>query len=245
MLRDLILILFLIFLFGCSSEVDLQREPDLQSNLLSLDEKYEKETYLGVVNDNMTPKERNAFNLPDEWEAYRIEFNHSTRFIDHEGAEIEKEAMKSHNFKFNIWTEESFKSEWSNVEVKEGTSMAIITDLFPLYTATQVQLVPMTDEEYLERSYAYEEGEIAIEVYINEAFYEKDDRMVPEEIYDRSDNFNRFSSTSSEASKRKERLLNIEEYPVFLVYDHEGLVLKTYDIHELLEFLDRIESYKN
>lgn len=32
--------------------------------------------------------------------------------------------------------------------------------------------------------------------------------------------------------------LSIEKYPVMLVFDHKGLVLKTYDVNELVEFLD-------
>ncbi len=47
-----------------------------------------------------------------------------------------------------------------------------------------------------------------------------------------------YSFTTGDGSKRDVEFLGIEEYPAFIVFDHEAVVLKTYDQEEFLTFLE-------
>ncbi|MFN7252482.1 MAG: hypothetical protein ACK4M9_17135 [Anaerobacillus sp.] len=222
-------------------ESNLDREPDFQSRLIEFHEDEErKDVLLALVNDNMSKKEREMFNLPSEWEAYRIKLDKNTKFIDENGAEITKEKFQLHDYKVNVWTKESFQPQWSKV-LREDGSMELISDRIPIYSATQIQLVEMSDEEYLAVDYAYQEGEFALQVYLGEAFDDpKRSESILVEVSEVMDvTMAKLVSVgySREPSERKEALLGINSYPVFLLYDHEKLVHMTTDLEEILNFL--------
>jgi hypothetical protein len=115
-------IMSFILLISCSSKIDVNREPDFQSRISPYLSNAESEkVWLATVNDNMTQEDRREWKLPDEWEVYRIQLEDHTRYIDENGAEISEEEFKSHNYKYNAWTKESFKPKWSKVLTKKET----------------------------------------------------------------------------------------------------------------------------
>jgi hypothetical protein len=232
-----------ILLIGCSSKMDVNREPDFQSRFLPYFSNAESEqVWLATVNDNMTQEHRREFKLPDEWEVYRIQLEDNTRYIDENGTEISKEEFKSHNYKYKVWTKEKFKPKWSKVLTEEETTNLKVNHL-PIYTAIQIQLVQMTDEEYLARDYAEKEGQYALQIYFGEAFDDQEKSLkIQQEVREHIDltksKINRIEYTKK-ASKRKEKLLGIDQYPIFILYDHKKLLLKTTDLQDISSFLTR------
>jgi hypothetical protein len=228
------------FLSNFLGESNLDRVPDFQSRLIEFHEDEErKDVLLALVNDNMSKKEREMFNLPSEWEAYRIKLDINTKYIDKNGTEITKEKFQLHDYKVNVWTKESFKPQWSKVLPEDG-SMELISDRIPIYSATQIQLVEMSDEEYLAVDYAYQEGEFALQIYLGEAFDDpkRSDSIGVEisEVMDVTKGKLASVGYSKKPSERKEALLGIHSYPIFLLYDHEKLVHMTTELEEILNF---------
>jgi hypothetical protein len=234
------------FLSIFPGESNLDREPDFQTRLIQFLEDEEREDILlALVNDNMSKKERQMFNLPNEWEAYRIKLDKNTRFIDENGTEITKEKFELHDYKVNVWTKESFQPQWSKVLPEDG-SMQLNIDRIPMYTATQIQLVEMTDEEYLAVDYAYQEGEFVLQVYLGEAFDDpkRSESILVEvsEVMDVTKGKLVSVGYSKKPSDRKEALLGIHSYPVFLLYDHQKLVHMTTDLEEIVNFFSTTDK---
>lgn len=225
-------------LVGCSSIKDVNRDPDFQSRLMPYYNGFgneEEQIRLAMVNDNMTKEDRQLFRLPEEWEVYRIKLADNTRFIDENGNVITKEMFATHEYEHKVWTKENFKPKWSKA-LTEATGYLKI-DHLPIYTATQIQMVQMTDEEYLARDYADKEGDYALQIYLGELWMNSN---ITQEVQNQIDmqkyNINTVGY-SRKPSERKEKLLEIEEYPIFILYDHEKVLLKTTELQDISSFL--------
>lgn len=222
-----------MFIIGCTSKIDTNRDPDFQSLLIPSTD--ETDVWLAMVDDNMTPKERDMFNLPEEWEVYRIKIGNDTAFIDEDGLEVSKELFEEHDFEFKVWTKEPFKQAWSKVSIEDRLNV----EHLPMYTAAQIQLVHITDEQYLARDFAKEEGEFALFVYMGEAFDDQQkSQFIQNEVLETVDLTNsplKSVAFSSKPSERKEKLLGIVQYPIFVLYDHEKLIMKSTNIEDITE----------
>jgi hypothetical protein len=236
-------IMSIILVIGCSSNIDVNREPDFQSRFLPYFSNAESEqVWLATVNDNMTQEEVERFILPDEWEVYRIQLEDNTRYIDDNGTEISKAEFEMHDYEYKIWTKETFNSRWSKVFTEEGSSQLKI-DHLPKYTATQIQLVQMTDEDFLAQDYAKEEGQYALHIYFGEAFEDQEMSLkIQHEVRENIDLINskiNRAKYAKKASKRKEKLLGIDKYPIFILYDHERPILITTELQDISSFMTR------
>jgi hypothetical protein len=170
-----------------------------------------------------------------------VRIHYSTRYIDENGNEITKEKFQVHDYAYKVWTKEKFKTKWSKVLTKKETKDLKI-DHYPIYTAIQIQLVQMTDEEYIARDYSQKKGHYSLQIYFGEAFDNQEMNVkLQQEIWEHIDMSNsKINSVSFQklANDRKEKLLEIEEYPIFILYDHEKLLLKTDNLDELVNFLN-------
>jgi hypothetical protein len=205
----IVLIMSFILLIGCSSKIDVNRDPDFQSRFLPYFSNAESEqVWLATVNDNMTQEARERFILPE----------------------------------YKVWTKETFKSTWSKVLTEED-STKLKLDHLPIYTATQIQLVQMTDEEFLAQDYAKKKGQYALHIYFGEAFNDQEMSLkIQQEVRENIDltksKINRVKY-AKKASERKEKLLGIDKYPIFILYDHKKLLIKTTDLQDISSFLAR------
>jgi hypothetical protein len=228
-------------LMSCSSLKDVERDPDFQSRFIQYYGDNDERIWLAAVNDNMTREDRERMILPSEWEVYQIKLKESTRIIDENGNEITKEEFQAHDYEYKVWTKEKFKTKWSKVLTEKETK-DLILDHYPIYTAKQIQIVQMTDEEYIARDYSQKEGQYSLQIFFGEAFDNQEmNAKLQQEVWKHIDMTNsKINSISFQklATDRKEKLLGIEKYPIFILYDHEKLLLKTNNLDELVNFLN-------
>ncbi|WP_216829834.1 hypothetical protein [Alkalihalobacterium elongatum] len=241
-MKNILVYLFLstMFLIACSAKVDLST-PDFQASFLPyFDVSGHEEVLLAIVNDNSTQEERDHFAFPEEWEVYLIHLEEDTLFLDEKGTEITKEEAKMHDYMFNVWTKEAFQSQWTDVLTEEGSSKLII-DYIPAYSVSQIQLVNMTDDEYLALDYARNHGDFHLQVYVGEGFNnEKINLQIQDEVWEAIDlNKSQINSVGfkERPSERKAQLLSITEYPTFILFDNEKLLIKTNQLGGVLEYM--------
>ncbi|MEB1809282.1 MAG: hypothetical protein LPK26_18655 [Bacillaceae bacterium] len=244
MKRNVGLILIIISLLtACSTTVN--NTPDFQSSFLPyFNEDANEEVILAIVDDNITEEERGNFIFPKEWEVYRIHIKDETTFINANGEKIKKEEFEMHDYKFNVWTSEKFQPAWTDVLTDDSNQLVI--DHIPSYTAKKIQIVDMTDKEYLALDYAQKEGEYHLQIFVGDGFNDEESNLIiQDEVWNAIDlGKSKIKSVgfSERPSKRKEELLEIQEYPSFFLYDHEKLLLKTAHLEGILEYLSNNDN---
>ncbi len=109
------------------------------------------------------------------------------------------------------------------------------------YEVREIILLEMTFEEKYERLLAKNTG-----AYYTTIYFEEDDELPPEledqllSIAPKSPvSFAKYPIDYIVDFKKE---LNIDELPVMLVFDNKGLVFKTYDIGELLDFFNDLND---
>lgn len=195
---------------------------------------------LVVVDMNMTQEDVNFFRYPEEWEAYVIKWDENTIFLDEAGTEITVEKSQQHDYHIKIWTKEAFNKELSKLNTEADGKLV---EGYPVYTAQQIQLIEMKVEDYIEKHVTFQEGKIAVNVFLGEEI-SKDEKL----LYSFQKELNEFMSNHSniqsyrfsfgEGNNRDVQFLEIEDYPAFFVFDHEQLIFKTYEQEKFIEFIE-------
>lgn len=191
-----------------------------------------------IVDMNMTEEDRMYFNYPDEWEAYVVKWNEKTVFLDELGNEIQEGQFEQHDYHIKIWTKEKFKQKITELRNDEK-----LDEIYPTYTARQIQLIEMTWEDYVLRKVSNKEGELSVQVFFGEEISNDNKKLyefqkeLNETFEKRNDIINRHSFMMGKGNKRDTQFLEIEEYPAFIVFDHEKMIFKTYDKEEYVEFI--------
>ncbi|UCZ53888.1 hypothetical protein LGQ02_03640 [Bacillus shivajii] len=226
--------LLIIFTFGCANQ-SLDREADLQGNHSPV--LAEGELFV-IAGYEQTVDHMRRFEMPEEIEGYRISYDDETLFVDEDGNEVSESDVRTHYFKFNVWTKETFEKSVTNTG-DDGWSEESIKE-FPNYTAAKIELVEMSDEEYLARRLADEEGYFSIIFYLGDEFEDDPNKYNSfiQMIDEKRSKIRQFTYTAF-PSERLEVLLNIQSYPAFVIFDHEQLILKAYDEDQLMEFIER------
>ncbi|MCT8137766.1 hypothetical protein H1D32_08350 [Anaerobacillus sp. CMMVII] len=188
----------------------------------------------------MTQEDITFFRYPDEWEAYVITWNDETNFLNETGTEITEEEFQNHDYMIKIWTKEMFKKEMT--ELNTGGNEKL-TEIYPVYKARQLQLVEMKMEDYLKRQVTFEEGKLAVIVFLGEEISNDDNALYKfqtelKEFMQNQRDIHSYSFSLGRGSKRDVQFLEIDDYPAFFVFDHEKLIYKTYEQDEFIEFIE-------
>ncbi|MCD8508577.1 MAG: hypothetical protein LRY73_00795 [Bacillus sp. (in: Bacteria)] len=164
-------IIFTFLLMSCSNnEEPLSSGPDFQGSFHATDEK----TSIVVVDMNMTREDMEFFRYPDEWEVYAVKWNDDTTFLDETGTEIPEAAIGEHDHQIKVWTEERFEKELTDFVTGVDEN---IEEFYPVYTASQIQLVEMTLEDYLARLVSFEKGDLALTVFLGDELSDDQDAV--------------------------------------------------------------------
>lgn len=234
-----IAMIFTFLLMSCSSDEIVTSEPDFQGTFHIEDEK----TSLVVVDMNMTREDMEFFRYPDEWEAYVVKWNDDTIFLDEAGTEISQNEFEEHDYQIKVWTKETFENEWSAFVTGDDENSE---ENYPVYTARQIQLVEMTLEDYLAGHITFEKGDLALKIFLGDKMSNDQDAVQEfqsefNEVMDKIQFVQSYGVVYGEGYKRDVQFLELESYPAYVIFDHEQMILKTYEQDEFMEFL---EDYK-
>ncbi|MCL7745651.1 hypothetical protein [Halalkalibacter alkaliphilus] len=243
-MKHLLFVVTLLFLFvGCSeTEKALEKEPDFQGMIHYEDEL--NSLFFVYVDDDLTPREKQDFYIPDYIYGYWVELTNSTILLNDEGEEITIGEAESGNVR--VWVEGNFKETRTAINSDRKTFFEMMKEQkgFPYYKAEQVTFftVELTRDDVIANLKSYDNGKYTVHGYFESSrTYEENIDHVHklmalmddlEEIETGSVNI----GGSNLPSGAKE--LGIEEYPFYIIFDTEEIVLETSSIEEVYKFFD-------
>ncbi|MBU8907484.1 hypothetical protein [Desertibacillus haloalkaliphilus] len=227
----------LFMLSGCmgtGDNKDIMREPDFQGLNSTVDD--EKMVFVYVDDDrNQREKQQNA--RTEYVYAYWLKITDDTIIVNEEDEEVAiDETFLKH---VEAWVKEEFQEERTEVNIHDVSLDK--ESIFPVYTADKIKRVEVerTKKDVLEKLKSYEEGKFTLHLFIDDVNKQYEMRDEINEVTDLISDIEVIETGSVRLGPPEDaKLLDIDEYPVYIVLDTEDIVLTTHQLDGVKEFFN-------
>ncbi|WP_100371947.1 hypothetical protein [Bacillus sp. FJAT-45037] len=242
-IRNVVFVFLAFFLIGCNqTEQDLEREADFEGFINS--ERINPKMYFIYAGDDSSSEQREYFEIPNEVYGYWVKVTDQTIIFDSIGNDDTKEDVSSGNMR--VWVEGSFEEQSVSIDqdIEKLFELQKSEEGFPTYRAEKIELYDeiVKDEEIIASLLPFTEGKYSVHVIFDSASTFSKYKKESDEIMRMNMNSNEIEAVSSIRGTgeipTEARILGIDTFPTYLIFDRNGLVLETTEIEEVRRYFE-------
>lgn len=223
---------------GTNENKEITREADLQGITYLGD--FDDQMIFVHVDDDRNPREKQSFTGTEYVYGYWLKVTNDTEIINEAGEELTLEEISVRYIE--AWVKEEFVEERTVANIYEISLEEEGRTLFPIYTAEKIKHVEVvrTKEDVIEQLKSYEEGKYTLHLFFDSMESHNDRVDEANEVMDIISDLETietgFVSTGAEGPPENAKLLGIEEYPSYVIFNTRDVVLITSNLDEVKEF---------
>ncbi|ADU30591.1 hypothetical protein [Evansella cellulosilytica] len=239
-----IFIFVLLLLSACSDGIEkkeLNRDAEIVGYTYSIYE--EKQMALVHVDDYRNENDSvNSYSTEYAY-AYIVELTDETAIVNEDNEEIELEELSYGNVE--IWVKEEFIKERTKVNFDDGPFHSI--DTFPVYTAEKVKYFGdiLTEQDVLNNLKSYGEGMYTAVLFFDSSESYQDNIDEADEFMDLISKSHIFETgsvvTGIDGPTEDALLLGIDQFPSYVLFDTDDVIMITGDFDEIKGFTSERE----